>query len=237
VKLGFLILLLTLTEGGLTAAVPANWTGHYAACDHHNDLLSRRYVDLGVRFSTTNPALTEEFKRALNFWSGVLDLDWHEVNSEACAVQLVDGSASLFNFCACLSAKAQLPDRPGFQGWIAFNPRMKLTRQQMFVDSVHEIGHLLGLAHNPDDNSVMFYFGTDRTVSLDATDLDALAARHQLRPYVSFRNREIREVRVSIATTPTSHPSSGGQMMAWYRRVLQVFNGPEAVLLARRRTP
>jgi hypothetical protein len=144
-------------------------------------------MDLAVRMSTSSALLKEQFAKAMDFWTGVLDLEWHEVDSEDCAIQLVDGTPALFGFCSCLSAKSQFPDRTDFQGWIAFNPRLKLTRRDMFLDSVHEIGHLLGLPHNPSDSSVMFYFGLDKAASLDAADLDTLAARHQLRPGISVR--------------------------------------------------
>ena len=177
------VLVLFLSTAGLSLAgvTPPNWSGRYASCDNHSDLLNSQHVDLGVRISTSNAELAQEFERAMDFWSGVLDIDWHEVDSQECAIQLVDGTPSLFNFCVCLSARSQFPDRDEFQGWIAFNPRMTLTRHEMFLDAVHEIGHLLGLPHNPSESSVMYYFGLNKTVKLDATDLGTLAARHQLR--------------------------------------------------------
>jgi hypothetical protein len=151
-------------------------------------------MDLAVRISTSNADLAQQFARAMDFWTEVLDLDWHETGTEDCAIQLVDGTPSLFDFCACMSARSQLPDREDFEGWIAFNPRLKLTKQQMFVDSVHEIGHLLGLPHNPSDTSVMFSFGDDKAASLNAADLDNLAARHKLRSSIAME----RGVRVVV---------------------------------------
>ena len=144
-------------------------------------------MDLGVRISTPNLVLAGQFERAMNFWSEIIDMTWHEVNSENCSVQLVDGTPELFaanGGCACATARSQLPDRGGFQGWIAFNPAMSFTTEQMFRDSVHEIGHLFGLQHNPSISSVMFFddFGQDR--SLDFADLRALAGMHKLRPSV-----------------------------------------------------
>jgi Matrixin len=164
-------------------AAPANWTGKYAPCERHDDLLSHGHLDLAARISTANAALAEQFENALDFWSGILDLDWHEVDAtDECSMQLVDGTPSLFNWCVCMSARAQLPDREDFQGWIAFNPRYKLSKDAMFLDSVHEIGHVLGLAHNPDESSIMASFGVDeRSARLDAADLDELALRHTLR--------------------------------------------------------
>lgn len=161
----------------------ANWTGKYAPCERHDDLLSHDHLDLAVRISTANAVLAQQFENALDFWSGIVDLEWHEVGADdPCSMQLVDGTPSLFNWCVCMSARSQLPDREGFQGWIAFNPRYKLSRDAMFLDSVHEIGHVLGLLHNPDEASIMSSFGREeRSAWLDAADLDELALRHTLR--------------------------------------------------------
>jgi len=188
-----LIVLFAMTVPGIASTTPENWTGKYTPCARHGDLLSPIPVDLAVRISTSNVLLAQQFERAMEFWTSVLDVQWHRVETEDCAIQLVDGTPALFNFCACTSARSQFPDRPDFQGWIAFNPRMKLTKREMFLDSVHEIGHLLGLPHNPSDASIMFYFGLDKAVALDTVDLDNLAARHQLRPRKS-RSKEVRVI-------------------------------------------
>lgn len=204
-NLAVLLFLVILTGLGVAKASPPNWSGRYAPCNHHSDLLDHGYVDLAVRISTVNPLLAQQFARAMEFWSGVLDLDWHAVDSQDCAIQLVDGTPALFDFCLCMSARSQIPDRSAFEGWIAFNPRMKLTKHQMFLDSVHEIGHLLGLPHNPDESSVMFSFGLEKGASLDAADLDMLAARHQLRAQISSQHRGMKEIRV---TEPAKHGHS-----------------------------
>jgi hypothetical protein len=95
----------------------------------------------------------------------------------------VDGTPELFDAAGegCIVARSQFPDRPAFQGWIAFNPRSKRTEHEMFIVSVHEIGHLFGLPHNPRGSSVMFFLELDDSVSLIAADLNALAGRHRLR--------------------------------------------------------
>ena len=170
-----------LTTSIAQAASPnPNWTGPYSPCKKHYDLLSRDRMDLGVRISTTNIVLAQQFERAMNFWSEILDMTWHEVDSENCSVQLVDGTPELFA-CACASARSQLPDHLRFQGWIAFNPAARSTGEQMFRDSVHEIGHLFGLQHNPSVSSVMFFDDFGQSSSLDFADLRALAAMHKLR--------------------------------------------------------
>ena len=175
--------LLPLFAAGLSAGVaaPANWTGKYAPCDGHDKLLSHNHIDLGVRVASANQVLDRAFLRAMDFWAGVLDMSWHEAGSGECAVELVDGAKSLFDTPG-VAARSQYPDRAGFEGWVAFNPASKLTEPQMFVISVHEIGHLLGLPHNPSGSSVMYFFTLDESVWLDSADLSALAARHKLRP-------------------------------------------------------
>ena len=46
---------------------------------------------------------------------GVVDLQWHPVNSQDCSIQLVDGTPELFD-AAGIAARSQFPDRPGFEG-------------------------------------------------------------------------------------------------------------------------
>ena len=167
-----------------TAKASPNWTGAYPPCVHHSDLLNRDHMDLGVRISTSNAVLGREFKRAMDFWSEVLDIAWHEVASEDCSIQLVDGTPEVFAFdggCVCAVARSQFPGKPGFQGWVAFNPTLALTPGEMFRVSVHEIGHLFGLHHNPEISSVMFFSDFGQDASLDVGDLRALAAMHKLR--------------------------------------------------------
>jgi hypothetical protein len=175
-----IILLLLAASFGFAETAPTNWSGDYPPCNHHPDLLNREHVVLGVRISTSNKILARQFARAMDFWSGILDLEWHEVDSQDCSIQLVDGTPDLFD-PAAIAARSQYPDRPAFQGWIAFNPRSELTERDMFHVSIHEIGHLLGLPHNSSGSSVMFFLNLDESLSLDTTDLNMLARRHTLR--------------------------------------------------------
>ena len=158
----------------------AAWGGNYPPCDRHAELLKYEHKELGVRFSTADPELAAEFARAMDFWAGVLDIDWREEDTRKCSIQIVDGSPDLFETAQV--ARAQFPQLPVFQGLVAFNPKANLPGGAKYLAAVHELGHLLGLPHNPNAQSVMFYLLVDRPVFLDATDLAALAARHRLRP-------------------------------------------------------
>ena len=157
----------------------ANWSANYLPCDRHSELLNKTHMNLGVRFSTSNSQLAAEFARALDFWATILDMEWHEDDSRSCAIQIVDGSQDLFT--PGQLARAQLPERSGFQGWIAFNSGSTLTRKEQFFLAVHELGHVLGLPHNASASSVMFYLQVDEPFLLNTDDLRALASRHQLR--------------------------------------------------------
>jgi hypothetical protein len=138
-------------------------------------------MDVAVRIATANPVLAAEFRSAMNFWSTVIDMRWHESRTMFCAIELVDGDAQLFEDSTV--AKSQFSERAAFQGWIAFNPRAPLTRKELFFTAVHEIGHLLGLPHNPNTASVMYYTNRDGSNVLDAADILSLANRHKVRAF------------------------------------------------------
>lgn len=155
------------------------WTGPYALCDDHAEVLKREPMNLGVRFSTSNPKLNAAFARALSFWASVVEMSWHEEESRACAIQVVDGELALFGPAEV--ARAQFPGTTVFQGWVAFNPSVSRSADALFLTAVHELGHVLGLRHNSNASSVMYFLALDGPVFLDSADLAALAARHRLR--------------------------------------------------------
>ena len=151
--------LIQLTIACLLTASPmlpgeriANWSANYSPCDRHSELLNNTRLNLGVRFSTSNPQLAAECARALDFWATVLDMGWHEDDTRNCAIQIVDGRPDLL--VRGQLARAHLPDRSKFQGWIAFNPGSSLTANERFFVAVHELGHVFGLPHNPSAWSV-----------------------------------------------------------------------------------
>jgi hypothetical protein len=139
-------------------------------------------MDLGVRLATQNPSLAEQFRRAMDTWAMILDLDWHEDETENCSIELLDGKSELFESAPELMvARSQFPDRLGFQGWIAFNPARTLNENELYWISLHEIGHMLGLQHSANVSSLMYGFSVDSPEWLDTADLAALAGHHKLR--------------------------------------------------------
>ena len=157
----------------------ANWQGDFSPCNQKSELLKRDPMNLGVKISTSNPVLAHEFRQALNFWTTVVDMHWHEDESESCAMQLVDGTPAILK--TSIVARSQFTEWDNFQGWIAFNPKAPLTNTELYLTAVHEIGHMLGLKHNPSVHSVMYYLDLEGTEVLDPTDLATLAVRHKLR--------------------------------------------------------
>ena len=79
------------------------------------------------------------------------------------------------------------------------------------MDSVHEVGHLLGLAHNASESSVMFFFGLDKFGWLEPSDLTALSMKHSLRPGF-FLNHGFARLPVTV---PTQAPRSRLNPVSW----------------------
>ncbi len=171
-----------LFAGLATAETIANWRANFPPCKQHSELLKRGPMNLGVRIATANPVLAEEFRAAMDFWAKILDLEWHEETTRNCSVEVIDGERWLFEpEPEYMAARSQLPDRRGFEGWIAFNPTVPLSRMESYRISVHEIGHILGLRHSTNVKSLMYGFDLDDSQSLDQADLASMASRHKLR--------------------------------------------------------
>jgi hypothetical protein len=162
------------------AETPANWSADRPPCNRHSELLKQGHMNLGVNLATMNPLLAEQFRRAMDSWARILDLDWHEDDTQNCSIQLFDGDRELFQ-PVVIAARSQFPDRHDFQGWIAFNPAQTLDEGDYYRISVHEIGHMLGLQHSSNASSVMYFLDLDGPEWLDPTDLAALAKLHKLR--------------------------------------------------------
>ncbi len=67
-------------------------------------------MDLGVRMATANLVLAAQFRRAMDSWARILDLDWHEDDTQNCSILLMDGPRELFQ-PVYMVARSQLPDR------------------------------------------------------------------------------------------------------------------------------
>lgn len=140
-------------------------------------------MNIGVRYDVSDPRLIEQFHRAFDFWASLLDAEFHDEASTSCSVAILDGDEALLGNRSIV-ARAQLPDRTGFDGWIAVDPLAAsyLSGDEAVAIWIHEIGHLLGLNHNPSAHSLMYFIDVDSRSKLDSTDLRALSLLHALRP-------------------------------------------------------
>lgn len=175
------------------------WGGNFAPCPQHAELFKHDPMILGVKLSTSNAGVRKAFIQAMDFWSTIVEMSWYEADSSSCAINVVDGTPAILSSAAVarsllrekgihqakdgitVAARSQLPQSIDFEGWVAFNPRLNLPEREMYLNAIHEIGHLLGLNHNPDPASVMYFADVRGAQMLDRDDLAELAARHKLR--------------------------------------------------------
>ena len=159
-----------------------NWTGPYEPCANSPELKKSGHMSLGVRYDIDDPVIIDQFHRAFDFWSKVVDADFFDDQSSSCAIAIVDGDRSILA-SRTVVARAQLPDRLNFSGWIAINTVVAaaLVDDDAVAVWMHEIGHLLGLKHNNSPTSLMYFMDADATSRLDESDLRALAVLHALR--------------------------------------------------------
>ncbi|MBV8817633.1 MAG: matrixin family metalloprotease [Acidobacteriaceae bacterium] len=159
-----------------------NWSGPYHPCANRGELTKPGHMRLGVRFDTNSSQIALAVRRALTFWSLILDMSFYEEPTAACAVAVVDGTPAILRDNNNV-ARSQFTDLPNFQGWVAFDPHAGeyMSNEEMYATAVHELGHLFGLRHNPRASSIMYYLDCDGTSLLDERDLQTLALRHAMR--------------------------------------------------------
>jgi hypothetical protein len=140
-------------------------------------------MDLGVRFDVADKHVAKQFRKAMAFWSNVLDVSFHDETGTGCAIAIVDAAPGLLEEKGDV-ARSQFPLDEGFQGWIAIDPHVReyMNGDDIYSVAAHELGHLFGLRHNPSAYSLMYFLDCDGTTRLDSQDLRALAASHALKP-------------------------------------------------------
>jgi hypothetical protein len=141
-------------------------------------------MSIGVRYDISDRVVIQQFHRAFDFWAKLLDAEFHDDQSTSCAIAIVDAGDALLQHIGTIVARAQFPDRLNFHGWVAVDPmaRTYLADDEAVAIWIHEIGHLLGLKHNPSPSSIMFCVDVDGSSRLDSKDLRAIASQHALRP-------------------------------------------------------
>ena len=167
------------TEGGNRDR--SNWTSPDAPCAKYNDLRKFSLGAIGVRIDASEP-WADGFQRALKFWNLVLAANFHEERDlNVCAVRIINGKPDLLT--GAIVARSQVPDWSGFRGKIAVNSAAAkhLSREEIYGAAVHELGHMLGLKHNANIHSVMYFLDVEGTEALDSKDVSNLSKCHELR--------------------------------------------------------
>jgi hypothetical protein len=165
----------------------SNWTSVDAPCAKYDSLRKPLLGNIGVKIDINSP-WADGFRQALRFWNTVLTANFQEeADLGACSVRIVDGGPDILN--DAIVARAQITERANFQGKIAVNPgsAKEMTRAEIYAAAVHELGHMLGLKHNANIHSVMYFLDIDGTESLDSKDVLDLSTHHKLRtPIISL---------------------------------------------------
>jgi catechol 2,3-dioxygenase-like lactoylglutathione lyase family enzyme len=176
------VVLFACVVASALAGPRANWSGPYQPCSNRAELTKSGHMDIGVRYDTSSPLAAHALRRALTFWTTVLDMQFHESFNQGCALAIVDATPGILSENNDV-ARAQFTDWDNFQGWIAFDPHIAeyMSEDELYATAVHELGHIFGLFHSNHPSSVMFYLDADGTSLLDEADLRALSARHSLR--------------------------------------------------------
>jgi len=162
-----------------------NWTSADVPCANYKDLRIYSLGEIGVKIDVAEP-WADGFRRALSFWNTVLDANLHEeTDLNACTVRIINGGADILNHAVI--ARSQIPDWSNFRGKIAVSAAAAkgLGGDEIYATAVHELGHMLGLRHNADSRSVMYFLNVDGTEVLDSQDILDLSRHHQLRRAIS----------------------------------------------------
>ena len=186
---------------------PSNWTSPDAPCAKFDDLRDPLLSDIRVKIDAAEP-WADGFRRALRFWNTVLAANLHEeTNLTICSVRIIDGDPDTLGHG--VSARSQITDRANFTAKIAVNQvaAKDMNSAEIYATAVHEIGHLLGLKHNSDIHSVMYFLVVDGTGVLDGKDILDLSKHHELRSAI-FANGfiPIQASPTEIASMPDAAP-------------------------------
>lgn len=108
---------------------------------------------------------------------------YEETNLDACSVRIINGGPDILNHA--IVARSQITEWAHFQGKIAVSPGVgtEMSSAAIYGAAVHELGHMLGLKHNANIRSVMYFLDLEGTEVLDSKDISD-CAHHQLRPAV-----------------------------------------------------
>lgn len=156
-----------------------------ATCRNYRDLLEYQHLDIAVHVDTSNPRVVEAAAKAMDWWSKQIDMSWHFTTSATdCTLELrphvwvskqLPGSINVVREIG----GAHLPRNRLYDGVIFFlYPAVGYDLVRCFV---HEFGHLLGLEHTSDPDSIMFSNPDEALLTLTHRDVRQVQRYHALR--------------------------------------------------------
>ena len=163
-------------------------------CRNYNELRNTGHMSIGVLLLIENQRMRAATGEALNRWSRLIDMEWHEDRTSTCALTIVEAPEAGFKYysgdrlianIAPRTARAQLPQNAGtFKGIIFVNTARLLSLDKYWMaDAVqHEIGHLLGYnSHSDNPRSIMYWNVTGDNQKLQKEDLKVIGRYHKRR--------------------------------------------------------
>jgi hypothetical protein len=188
----------------------SNWTSDDAPCAKYDSLRKPLLGNIGVKIDVNGP-WADGFRRALRFWNTVLTANFHEeADLGACSVRIINSGPHILNHA--IVARAQITEWANFQGKIAVNPGSvkEMSSAEIYAAAVNELGHMLGLKHNANIHSVMYFLDIDGTESLDNKDVLDLSTHHKLRtPIISVGFLPIQTVQSESAAEAKGQAITG----------------------------
>lgn len=159
----------------------SNWSSAETPCANYDKLRNAVLGNIGVKIDVAG-SWADGFRRALAFWNSVLLANFHEeADLGDCSIRIVNGASGLLNHAVV--ARSQITAWSNFRGKICVSAAAakELNRAEIYGIAVHELGHMLGLKHNADIHSVMYFLNVDGSEVLDSEDLLDLSRKHALR--------------------------------------------------------
>jgi hypothetical protein len=147
-------------------------------CLDYGKLKNRDHIEIGVRIDTNNPTVVKAATEALNFWAGVIDLSWHRVYDDSCAIEFQPHAWQAGSSFRTVGG-TKLPWKASFNGVVFF--QYLQTNYDLAACFKHEMGHMLGLEHNLAQDSLMYPDISKSMLELTWDDKRHLRKFHTLR--------------------------------------------------------
>jgi len=161
-------------------------------CLKYNELRNAGHMDIGVLLVVKDERVRAATSEALNRWSQVIDMTWHEDRTSTCALTIVEAPVAGFRYYSGdrlvtnippRTARAQLPQNADtFKGIVFVNTARLLSLDKYWMADAmqHELGHLFGYnSHSDNPRSIMYWNVTGDNQKLQKEDVKVIARYHK----------------------------------------------------------